>query len=63
MASLFDHFVGPAEKRDGDFEAEGSRGLEIDHQLELCRLLDRNVGRLCTAENLTNEGQAAAPVF
>ena len=37
-----DHIIGAREQRDGDFEAEGPRGLEIDHQLELGRLFDRD---------------------
>ena len=38
--SLFDHLVGAGEQRVGDGEAERLGGLEVDHQLELGRLLD-----------------------
>src|SRR5579883_1747834 len=54
--SSLDHLVGPAEQRNRDFEAEGLRGLDVDHQLECCRLLDRNVSRPCPTENLANKG-------
>jgi hypothetical protein len=40
-AFLFDDLVGDGEQRRWHVEAEGLRGLEIDHQLELGGLLDR----------------------
>jgi len=40
--SLFDHLVSAVEKRWRNCDAEGVSGLEIDQELELCRLLDRN---------------------
>ena len=39
----------------GIVEAERLGGLEVDHQFELGRLLDRQVGRLGALENLVNE--------
>ena len=36
--------------------------FEVDHQLELRRLLDRNVGGLCSFENLVCETITAARV-
>ena len=33
-----------------DYEADGSRGLEVDHQLELRRLLERQIGGLGALE-------------
>ena len=45
-ASLFDHLVGAGEQRWWNLEAERLRGLEIDEQLEPCRLLYRNFTRL-----------------
>ena len=44
-ASLLDYLVGDREQRRRHLEAERLRGLEIDHQLELGRLLNRQFGR------------------
>ena len=38
VASLFDHFVGAREQRLRNSEAERLGGLQVDHQLEECRL-------------------------
>jgi hypothetical protein len=40
-------------------EAKRPRGLEVNHQIEFGRLLDRNVGRLCAAQNLVDESGGA----
>src|SRR5262249_56824051 len=42
-----------------NFETERLGGLEIDHQLELGGLLDRQVGGLRTLENLVHVGSGA----
>jgi hypothetical protein len=47
-----DHLIGGGQKRFRDGEAEGVCGLEIDQQLELCRLLYRQIGRLGPLQNL-----------
>jgi hypothetical protein len=47
---LFDHPVGAGEEGFGDGQPERLGGLEIDHQLELARLLDGNVGDFCPAQ-------------
>jgi len=44
-----------------DFEAELLRGLEIDYQLELGRLLDRQIGGLGACENPAGIGPSLAP--
>jgi len=36
----------PRQQRLRDYQIEGLDGLEVDHELELRRLLDRKVGRL-----------------
>ena len=46
FAALFDHLVGAAEQRERDGKAKGFGCLEIDDQLDVGGLLDRNIGRL-----------------
>jgi len=48
---LFDHLVGAKQDRGRHFNAERLRGLEVDYQLHLCRLLDRQIGGLFAVEN------------
>ncbi len=57
---LFDHLVGPAEKRLRHRKAERLGGLEIDDQLGIGGLLDRRVSRLLAPENAAraNAGEA-----
>src|SRR5882672_5674736 len=47
----FDDLVGAGEDRWRDGEAERLGGLEIDHQLEGRRLLDREIGGLGALED------------
>jgi len=44
--------IRPEQQRRLDGEAERLGGLEVDHQLELRGLLDREVSRLCALEDL-----------
>jgi hypothetical protein len=44
----FDPLFGAREQGRRHIEAERPRALEVDHQLELCGLLDRKVGWLRT---------------
>src|SRR5438876_7563190 len=53
--ALFDHLVGAGEQCRWHNDAKRLCGLQIDHQLELGRLFDRQVGRLRTLENLVDE--------
>jgi hypothetical protein len=41
------NLVGAGQQRRRHFEAEGLRGLEVEHQLELGGLLPWQIGRLC----------------
>src|SRR5438128_3159583 len=61
--SLFDHVIRAQEQRLRDREAERSRRLQIDHQLERRRLLDGEVRRLCALEDLIDEGRGLAELF
>jgi hypothetical protein len=47
--TLFYHLVGDGEQRGWNVETERPRGDPVDHQLELGRLLDWQVGRLGAA--------------
>jgi len=58
---LFDHLVGPQPQRWRDREAEGFGGLEVDHELELRRLLDGEVGGLHTFQDPVHEEGRPAP--
>jgi hypothetical protein len=49
-----DDLVRPHENRLRDRQAEGLRGLEVDDQLELCGLLNREVGGLRALQNLVD---------
>jgi hypothetical protein len=42
---LIDHLIRPQQQRRRDREAERLRGLEVDNEVELGRLLNRKVWR------------------
>src|SRR5262245_29207524 len=50
----FDHLVGAGEKRRRDGEADRLGDLEVDHQLEFVRSLNREIGGLGALENASN---------
>jgi hypothetical protein len=50
----FDHLVGAGEQRWRHVEAESLGGLEIDHQFEFGRQLDRQIGRYLAFEDAIN---------
>src|SRR5262249_47300901 len=49
-----DHLVGASEQGWGNVKADRVRGLEIDHQFEPGRLLDRKIARVCTAHDFVD---------
>jgi hypothetical protein len=54
-ALLFDHLIGPQQERFRYRQAERLGGRQIDNEIELGRLLDRNVGWLRTAQNFVDK--------
>src|SRR5262249_15478786 len=54
--SLFDQLVGAVEQRRRHLKPKCRRGLEVDDQLELCRLLDRQIRSLLPLENPASIG-------
>src|ERR1700730_3470818 len=53
-----DHLVGTREQHRRDFEADRPRGLEVDNELELVYLLDRQVTRVDALKNSTGVNTA-----
>ena len=45
--SLFDHLVGDGEQPRREAEVERLGSLDVDHELEFCRLLDGQIDWLC----------------
>jgi hypothetical protein len=60
MLCLFDHLIGAQQEGLGHLEAEHLGGGEIEDQVELGRLLDRQVAGLCAAQNLIDIVRGAA---
>ena len=56
---LFDHLVSLGEQRGRHGEAERIRGLAIDDEFELGRLLDRKVGGLGALQDFVHESGSA----
>ena len=59
-ASLLDQFIGGGQQRFGDGQAERFGGLEVDHQIELGRLLDREIGGFHAIKNPRHIGASEA---
>src|SRR5437870_5551081 len=56
LAHSFNHLVGAREQRWRHVEAERPRRLEVDDQLQLARLYNRQVRRLSTFEDAAHIG-------
>src|SRR5436309_14583933 len=52
LAHSFDDLVGAREQAVGELDAERLGGGQVHHQIELGRLLDRNLARLRPAHDL-----------
>src|SRR5215471_13799253 len=59
-ALSFDHLVRSVQQRLRNRHADLLRRFEINYQLEFCRLLNREISRLGTLENLVNIRGSAA---
>ena len=55
QGTLFDHGVGTQQECFRDSYADGFRGLEINGEIELRRLLNRNIFRLLTLQDPVRE--------
>src|SRR5829696_7914826 len=56
---MFDHLVGADEERGWDRDVDGAGSLHVDYELELRRLLNRQVSRLLTPQNAIGKGGEA----
>jgi hypothetical protein len=52
---LFDHLVGAGQQRRWNRNADGSRRLEIDGEIEFDRRLDRQIARIGAAQDLVDQ--------
>src|SRR5262245_25519404 len=62
LAALLDYLVGAPEDRRWDRQPERTRGLQIDDELELGRLLDWQLGRSGPLEDLVDVHGGAPPL-
>jgi hypothetical protein len=62
ICASFDQLVGAQQERFRHFQPQGPGGGQIDGQIELGRLLDRDIRRLRAAQNLVDQ-VGGAPVL
>src|SRR5436309_6033596 len=60
VGTLFDHRVGAQQECFRDSNADSFRGLEIDGEIELRRLFNRNILRLLTLQDSVHERSAVS---
>src|SRR5262249_45093150 len=58
---LLDHLRGAQQKRFRNRQADGLGGAKIDDEIELGWLLDRDVSRHCSLQNLVNKVGTSIP--
>ena len=58
-----DNLVRAQQQRLRNRKAEGLRGLEVDDQFDLCRLQDRQIGRLSAVEDLAGVDTSRDRIF
>jgi hypothetical protein len=58
-----DHLVGGDEQSIRYFEAKRLRGLEIDHELELCRQHNRQITRLLAFEDASRRARVSQKLW
>jgi hypothetical protein len=51
VAPSLNHLIRPQQQRLWDGDSECLRGLQVDPKLEFSRLLDREIGGFCAAED------------
>src|SRR6516225_7894927 len=59
ITRLFNHLVGGRKQRRRNLDSERFGGLEIDEQIELCRLLEGNIAGSGAVENLLQQARRA----
>jgi hypothetical protein len=62
MLALFNHLIRPRQHIRRNRQPDLLRRFQIDDELKLRRLLDREIGRLCVVQNLVNISGSAPPV-
>src|SRR6516162_1497234 len=63
VGNSFDHLVGASGEHRRHVETQRLRGLKVDHQLVLGRLLYRQVRRLCTTKNAIDVSGRPSPLI
>src|SRR5215510_5042069 len=62
-ACSFDHLISSREQGGWHGDTQSLSSLEVNHQIELDRLLDGEIGGLCALEDLVDDRRAAPLQF